>query len=405
MRKRNRVSGFTLVEVLISIAMVGIIFMPLLSLFSQSVRTNTAAKNKQRENNVAQQVMEEVRSYDSISAMAASTSATFKRTKEDFGEGFSDDITNEDGTFKHEKYYFVRSGLESDKKKYVAQITVDAAKYDPKQAPESVNSDFREMPIISSLNSENSVMALEKNETSHILNKYQLAYKNSTNGQEVTLDELASNLEKNMTVYITDSSVDSSSKLEQIPDGMVRVQVYNEYSLKTSYAGCDKIRTDNLYNEEVPWETLNAIYLFYDYDIYNKQNILQKITVKLDLKYADHQNAWKKDIQFNAINQGVYDYQGFVQKEDGSKPDKYTEEEQKSFESGHEVTINSDFPVFSNFRYKENGKGPFAGSEMKNLVKNRAVQRLANVKVDLYEGESVTPGMKPVVTLESTRGE
>lgn len=400
MKKGNRASGFTLVEVLISIAMVGIIFMPLLSLFSQSVRTNSESKNRQRENNIAQQVMEEVRSYDSISAMAASTSATFKRTKDTFGEVLSDDITNEDGTFKHEKYYFVRSGLESDKKKYVAHITVDASAY--------ADNDFREMPIISSLNSENSVMALEKNETSHILNKYQLAYKNSTNGQEVTVDELASHLEKNMTVYITDSSVDSSTGLEQIQDGMVRVQVYNEYSLNASYDGCGKIRTDNLYNEEVPWETLDAIYLFYDYDIYNKLDILQKITVKLDLKYADHQSAWKnhmQDIHFNAINQGVYDYNGFVQKDDGSKPDKYPEEEQKSFESAHAVTIDSVFPVFSNFRYIENGKGPFAGSKIESLVKNRKVQRLSDVTVDLYEGEAFTPGMKPVVTLKSTRGE
>lgn len=395
MRKRNRVSGFTLVEVLISIAMVGIIFMPLLSLFSQSVRTNTAAKNKQRENNVAQQVMEEVRSYDSISAMAAS--AALKRTESNFKTACSDELLNEDGTFVNEEYYFVKSGLKNDKKEYVAHITVDASEY--------ARDDFREMPIISSLNSENTVMALEKNETSQILNKYQIAYKNSTNGGEVTLDELASHLQKNMTVYITDSSKTNSTDEEQIKEGMVRVQVYNKYSLDTSYAGCGNLTTDNLYNEEIPWESLDAIYLFYDYDIYNNQDILQTITVQLDLKYAEHLSSWKKDIRFNAINQGVYDYKGYVQKEDGSKPDKYTEEEQKSFESGHFVTISSVFPVFSNFRYTENGKGPLVGSKMETVVKKRKIQRLAKVTVELFEGSSVAPGAKPVVSLESTRGE
>ena len=65
----KRTKGFTLMEVMVSIAIVGILFLPMLSFFSHAVKINVASKNMQRANAVGQSVIEEVKQYKNLAAM------------------------------------------------------------------------------------------------------------------------------------------------------------------------------------------------------------------------------------------------------------------------------------------------------------------------------------------------
>ena len=75
---------------------------------------------------------------------------------------------------------------------------------------------------------------------------------------------------------------------------MVRVTIYDEYSMDGSIAGCEKkIQSAYLYNEEVVYEKLKGIYLFYNYDVYNTTtNIFQGIDINVN--YEKHPD-WKCD--------------------------------------------------------------------------------------------------------------
>ena len=96
---KRHTKGFTLMEVLVSIAMVGIMFLPLMSVFSHSLSINMDARNKQRGNEVAVSVLEEVQQVPTIDAL-------------DSAYGYT---KNGDGT-----YELVRSGIQSDGKEFTA---------------------------------------------------------------------------------------------------------------------------------------------------------------------------------------------------------------------------------------------------------------------------------------------
>ena len=193
--------GFTLMEVLVSIAMVGILFTPMLTFFSHSTNTNVNAKNMQRVNTVGQSVMEEVRSYDTIADMVSvyqdTTNTDLVRTESDFRKKCTTAIKNADGTYANTKYYFVRNGLESDGKKYRAEITVDTDAY------RHLND--KEVPVISSLGSGSTVMVAEIDETMNALYEYQSRYHAKT-GNDISLETLAAKLNKKIKVDITDTT-------------------------------------------------------------------------------------------------------------------------------------------------------------------------------------------------------
>ncbi|PAB58506.1 type II secretion system protein [Anaeromicrobium sediminis] len=68
----NNNKGLTLVEVLVSIAILGIIITPLASLFVSSVRNNTNAQDRLIANQVAQRYMEQLIGKDTLSANVSS---------------------------------------------------------------------------------------------------------------------------------------------------------------------------------------------------------------------------------------------------------------------------------------------------------------------------------------------
>ena len=390
--------GFTLMEVLVSIAMVGILFTPMLTFFSHSTNTNVNAKNMQRVNTVGQSVMEEVRSYDTIADMVSvyqdTTNTDLVRTESDFKKKCTTAIKNADGTYANTKYYFVRNGLESDGKKYRAEITVDTDAY------RHLND--KEVPVISSLGSGSTVMVAEIDETMNALYEYQSRYHAKT-GNDISLETLAAKLTKKIKVDITDTT--NSSGVE-VSDGMVRVTNYDEYSMDGSIAGCEKkIQSAYLYNEEVVYEKLKGIYLFYNYDVYNTTtNIFQGIDINVN--YEKHPD-WKCDYGVYAVCQKVYSINSINTSYTGDEMDKFAEQYGSRSQITKKILIEGNnhssdasmLSIFSNLNYAVNGDAKTKES-MDNIVKNETIQRLAKVTVTIYDEDN-----KKCTTMTSTRGE
>ena len=400
-RFRRNTKGFTLMEVLISIAMVGILFMPLLTFFSHSSKLNINAKNLQRATTVAQSVMEEVRAYNTIHDMCEtyedSTNTDLKRVS-DFGVGSSEIsggallVEDVSGTKKYEKdkYYFQRTGIESDGKTYSAKIELDTTAYD-KLNKEGV-------AVISSLGSGSTAMAVELNETMSAL--YEFQSRNWNKGGNVGIDELVSKLKKTIKISITDTSTDPNLV---ITEGMVHLRIYNEYTISdTSIPGCDTpILSANLYNEEVVYDKLKGIYIFYNYDVYQENtDILQGIDVDVNYTKAGHD---KCDFTIYALCQKVYSVdsaKSFVDDQMNTymttKP-VCTKINQNIKFGG--VTSSDKIKVFSNFNYSVNGTIGLK-EDMNNIIGKEPIQRLAKVTVTVFDEND-----KQVAELISTRGE
>lgn len=65
-KKVNKRKGITLIEVIISVALIAILLIPLTNLVMTSIKRNKSAENKQEATNLGQKVVEELKAQDSI---------------------------------------------------------------------------------------------------------------------------------------------------------------------------------------------------------------------------------------------------------------------------------------------------------------------------------------------------
>lgn len=162
--RRNN-AGLSLVEIMVSVAILAIIVLPLLSSFVTSARTNAKAKNKLRATNVAENVMEGMETlsvkefayqfnypqegFDAFMLSDDSTVMQVIPAGDSYGEvtkreDIASEITNPEDLISSailknlsgngykflesdsRKYYFFASNLKVDNRKYNAFITLDA---------------------------------------------------------------------------------------------------------------------------------------------------------------------------------------------------------------------------------------------------------------------------------------
>lgn len=305
--RRNR-KGFTLMEVLVSIAIIGVVFMPILTFFSNSSQTNVKVKNIQRANTVAQSVMEEFRSYATIQDMAETywndegSGDTMFMTDSSYNKsGRPGVIVDSNGVFQEkDNYYFLKEGINFDGKDYVAQIHVSPGDYNTLNGVE--------LPVISSLGSETTVVAREEEETLDKIREYTRLHFNKT-GVNLNVDDIASKIRKTMMVEITDTvtveNADGSQSTEPVADGMVHVRVYNKYDLTTTIDGCENAQMGHdIFDGLMEESQLEGIYVFYNYDI-TKANtqIMQGMEVVVDLQQT--YTNWKCNYTVYAVCQGI----------------------------------------------------------------------------------------------------
>ena len=408
MIRRNR-KGFTLMEVLVSIALIGILFTPMLSFFSHSTQMNIKVKNIQRANTVAQSVMEEIRSYATIEALASTYSQnTGADDKMDMTDsGYNNKITNiykADGTFDEaSKYYFVKQEIESDGKKYAARVEVDPGMFtgDPSKP------NNKTLPMISSLGSENTAIAIEEEETRNKILEFQRLHFNAT-GINLDEDDIADKLLKTMKVEVSDEGKEDSL--------MVHVRVYSEYTLTSPITGCDSAQVGNdIYNGWMEQSQLKGIYIFYSFDTSNNgtRAIMQKLEVNVDYSALAHRD-WDCDFTVYTICQGskqvdvdggeltMISVDDYLQSNPSAKVSLASKANIKgnSFQDdGNTPRIWTNFPSGDSTRYPK--------KNMDEIVEEESIQRLSGVKVWIYNQSDYDKAdyTHPIVTVESTRGE
>lgn len=392
--KRNR-NGFSLMEVMVSIALIGILFTPMLAFFSHSTQMNLKVKNIQRANTAAQAVMEEFRSYERIEDMVN----TYWSTSTDGNVYENNDYT---GTFDHiyenghfipnEKFYFQKNGIISDGKEYVARIDVDAQKY---HALNNI-----EMPVISSLGSETTVVAKEQDETTDKIREFKQLHFNKT-GVNRNEDYFAERLLKTMKVVIKDTD-DTGA---EISNGMVYVRVYSEYTLTENVDGCENAQVgDDIYNGLMEEERMKGIYVFFNFDITSRSSgrkISQKMEVNID--YQHPPQNWQCDYTVYAVCQGIH-----VMDTDEMIKDDTPEKKMTTYATMNNLSMNfasvsnmsSKAKVWTN--YLPDNASVCSQSEMKDIVGTERINRLSELTVKIYNKDDLST---PLVTMTSTRGE
>lgn len=142
MRKDNK--GMTLIELLVAIAMLGVVVSPFLKTFTISARQNNKARETFRATTVAQNLMEGLRAF-SLEEICTQVNNDVANTKLYMPNGYRDhkELENnageKSGEIKDGKYIFKSTdsneyelgicGIEEDGKIYDARILLDASSY------------------------------------------------------------------------------------------------------------------------------------------------------------------------------------------------------------------------------------------------------------------------------------
>lgn len=391
-KKNNK--GFTLIEVLVSIAMLGLLLVPLLNYFSNNTKLNIKEKETQRATTIAQSVMEEFKSYDTIETIVRNYNIHTVTGSAIATKGRVANITNVNTYIEDEydaatapnKYYFIQKDIESDGKKFDVFVSVEPEEY------KNIN-DIK-IPVITSLNGTDNVMAKEVEETMNAVLGFQsrnIAAAGAASAVDISI--LKQKLQKNIIVNITKGN----------REGCIRVTIYNEYIISggNSIPGCDKaIESDYLYNEEVEYSEANpalkGIYLFYNYDVFNATeigNIMQGIEVRTE------SNLFTSTPKFRlyAICQRIYNVENPT---DIIEPTDLTP---------YKIKINTNtwpnMGFFSNYPYNFNGVNVSSkGMDLKDLVGREKLQRLSKVNVQVFDAGTGFKS-KRRVEINSTRGE
>lgn len=155
--------GVSLIELIVSIAIIGLLLLPIWTGFVIAARVNTESGSIQAENELAQSIMEEVKGvsleklineYNIIGddCYEAYPSAT--------GIGYT--LYQNNPFSMKDSYYLLRRGIDN---KYDALITLDATPYQSSPGPGNTDYNSFRMPLIREISSSKHLVAIESYET------------------------------------------------------------------------------------------------------------------------------------------------------------------------------------------------------------------------------------------------
>lgn len=385
-------------EVMVSIALIGILFTPMLAFFSNSTQTNIRIKNLQRATTAAQAVMEEFRSYETIEDMVF----TYWNSADDdvykdssYSQAFDNIYVGGKFINYDNPFYFQKNGIRSDGKEYVARVTLDTSKY--KKLNEG------DMPVISSLGTETTVVAKEKDETSNKIREFEQLYFNATGLRDKDADYFAEHLLKTTKVVIKDTDESGTP----ISDGMVNVRIYNEYTLTVSVSGCDHAQIgEDIYNGLMEEKRLKGIYVFFNFDVTSTGSSFRKISQNMEvtIDYGHAAADWQCGYTVYAVCQGIHvmDTDQILRDEKNNSAmtdfvnlkGLWMHFTSTSHVSGQRAKVWTNFPA--------DVSSVCGQSPMEEIVDTENIKRLADLTVEIYNSGDLS---KPVITMTSTRGE
>lgn len=392
--KRNQ-SGFTLVEVLLSMAMLMVIVVPLLSYFSNNARFNHQARIQQRATTVGEQIMEEVKSFATIKDLTdyyagAAADTGIKSTDKYYdpdGSGSGVIRNNPSYMFQNKiNYTYWKKGIKSDKGEFNVMIKVNPGTDGPGGHKDD-NADIKhrnvndkEIPAITSLTLANTAVAKDQD---FIENRAIEHFRNLSGAGGSKLDDatVKASLKKTYYIDITGSRIENAGT----PDEKRYVTVKISIQYTSNLSGCsgdDKAYTAMLYNGlETEENKLTGIYLFYNYyqgatevkvDVHPYTSLAVNVQLPNTKIYAICQNVDPTQVQELVCDKGG--------------------------------TVFTETTFLSNIDYTLNG-APKNAVSMENMVGTEFVQRISDIKVEVYQVVDGKQEATPKVTLNSTRGE
>lgn len=264
--KNNR--GFSLIELLVSIAILAIIIIPLLNNFVIAAKVNSKAKKIQNETVLAQSILEKIET----------------QSIEEIVNEYNDAV----GIVPlASEIYYAKKDISYIGKSYDALIVLDGSKYiqdDPSNiSGEKIGYNTFKMPIISDINSDKNMVVLDSFQTDMaVTNLY---------SNHVMYCERERELNKDVPGYsLTESSeLDIRSSLHREikisisgDDSVIYAKVISEYSCPT-IDGCGSVQYD--LEDKTFTDTMEGIYLFYD-PVYSDIFLIEKdplITREVDI--------------------------------------------------------------------------------------------------------------------------
>lgn len=459
MRKlKNDDRGVTLVEIIVSIAILAIIVLPFLNAFVTATKTNVKAKNEMNATHLATNIMEGIEKNsmktlayqfnypseyfdvaDGFNISDGSSACELLKKSDKFDnvkrlEDISAEIVNKDDVITScihktdakakigdaslwnfresdaHKYYFYMSGVQSGTKKYNALVTVDA-KSDAESDNKVRKYNMDEVADMSAMDANFDCMSADKYSATNIIS----AFNNMNPGFSVQ----QSDIKRTIKIDIEKSGAASNKATKvtvsysySIKNGVKKTFPDPNSALKDDYT---MVIYDN--SSDTVNHNLRNVYLFYNPWYTSTDNTWDTANDVIIVNNKD-----KVDCTVNIVKQKtISDQSELSTKESTYKA--YVRVSEPGNRTGHAYThiatnlnVNMGAPDnplqpgqaiygFNNNVIQNDVK---AIIDIKNLTKSKASERLYDVKVDIYESKAslddIFKDKDPVVTMTGSMG-
>ena len=459
MRKlKNDDRGVTLVEIIVSIAILAIIVLPFLNAFVTATKTNVKAKNEMNATHLATNIMEGIEKNsmktlayqfnypseyfdvaDGFNISDGSSACELLKKSDKFDnvkrlEDISAEIVNKDDVITScihktdakakigdaslwnfresdaHKYYFYMSGVQSGTKKYNALVTVDAkSDAEPDNKVRKYNMD--EVADMSAMDANFDCMSADKYSATNIIS----AFNNMNPGFSVQ----QSDIKRTIKIDIEKSGAASNKATKvtvsysySIKNGVKKTFPDPNSALKDDYT---MVIYDN--SSDTVNHNLRNVYLFYNPWYTSTGNTWDTANDVIIVNNKD-----KVDCTVNIVKQKtISDQSELSTKESTYKA--YVRVSEPGNRTGHAYThiatnLNVNMGAPDNPLQPDQAIYGFNNNviqndvkkivDIKNLTKSKASERLYDVKVDIYESKAslddIFKDKDPVVTMTGSMG-
>lgn len=157
--RNNR--GFSLIELMVSIAIIGLLLLPILNSFVVAARSNLESRNVQVENDIVQSIMEEMKS-GGLEDIIIEYNMVGDECYEASVSGLGYDLYHNNPYSMKDSYYLLKRDINN---KYDALITLDASAYYISPGIKDTDYNKYKMPLVREVDSGDHLVAIQSYET------------------------------------------------------------------------------------------------------------------------------------------------------------------------------------------------------------------------------------------------
>jgi prepilin-type N-terminal cleavage/methylation domain-containing protein len=408
MRDKLNNQGFTLIELIISIAILVIILVPLMGNFIRSIQVNKKAGKLQIQSNLASSIMEGLKSYgiDEIIARFNGSSDDFDliacpvedvmRLEEDGTGGFKESFLNTHGA----SYYFALNGIREGRQVYDAFITMEAEPYKLGGSDTGIMNNYP-MPDIINLDEKANCLFYSEGSTDSgmrdedVLNTYiawgrahaQTELYNSTEYKdylaeladyksrevegnllpgelppdEPALNNLPASLSYLSVFFVPEEVTGLISKTMNISAVNDTISYDIEYYCNWSSGSVERSIVHNVSDVRYP-EGMSSIYLFYKPSVFS-------------LSRSDTEEPADRIYISNGAENTLDFYVALQEDKSGHNWNNWSNKA--------EISANGDIKLYTNIPPSCYNPGGTIGAANPNLINSKATNRIYAVKVDI----------------------